>query len=110
MSFLERLREVNGARATAWVGQPHQTTDSLFWAVELGGEVGEALNVVKKLKREGYGWPGSRSSIDELKDEIADIIICTDALARHYGIDLEEAVTAKFNKTSVKVGLTGYML
>lgn len=100
--FLALLRRINGERAEAWL--MGQKSDPLFWAVELGGEVGEILNVVKKLVREELGWRGSRATVQDLADEIADGIICLDSLARHYGIDLSAAVTAKFNATSEKNG------
>jgi uncharacterized protein (DUF1778 family)/NTP pyrophosphatase (non-canonical NTP hydrolase) len=77
----------------------------LFHATELGGEVGEVLNVVKKLEREAMGWRGSRATEQDLADECADVLICVDKLAAHYGIDLDAAVIAKFNATSEKVGL-----
>ncbi len=100
--FLAQLRRTNGDRAEAWLdGSP---SDPLFWAVELGGEVGEALNEVKKLRREELGWRGSRTTREKLAEEIADVIICVDSLARHYGIDLAAAVTRKFNATSEKQG------
>jgi NTP pyrophosphatase (non-canonical NTP hydrolase) len=101
--FLAQLRLINAARALEWMNGA--ASDPLFWAVELGGETGEILNVVKKLRREELGWRGSRASVDDLADEIADGIICLDSLARHYGIDLEAAVVRKFNATSDKVGL-----
>ena len=101
--FLEHLRVVNGKRAEAWA--EGRESDPLFWAIELGGEVGEILNVVKKLRREEIGWRGSRATLEDLADEIADGLICLDSLARHYGIDLAAATSAKFNKTSEKVGL-----
>ncbi len=100
--FLTTLREVNGERAEAWL--MGQRSDPLFWAVELGGEVGEILNVVKKLVREELGWRGSRATVQDLADEIADGVICLDSLACHYGIDLASAVAAKFNATSEKNG------
>lgn len=100
--ILATLRRVNGERAEAWL--MGQKSDPLFWAVELGGEVGEILNVVKKLVREELGWLGSRATTQDLADEIADGIICLDSLARHYGIDLASAVAAKFNATSDKNG------
>lgn len=76
-----------------------------FRAMELGGEVGEALNEAKKLVREANGWPGSRSSKEKLAEELADVVICADLLAMTAGVDLGEAVRAKFNATSDKVGL-----
>ena len=96
--FMDQLRRVNAERAQEWCGE--QVVSPLFWATELGGEVGEALNEVKKLEREAMGWRGSRTTTLKL----ADVVICLDGLARHYGIDLQQAVIRKFNATSEKQG------
>lgn len=88
---------------------PYLTTKDdagiMFDAVELGGEVGELLNVVKKLKREDRSWRGSRADPDDFADECADVLICLDKLARRRGVDLVAATVRKFNATSEKVGL-----
>jgi NTP pyrophosphatase (non-canonical NTP hydrolase) len=97
------LREANVARQAAWC--PDQVPDLSFRGNELGGEVGEALNVIKKLERERHGWRGSRDTVAHLAEELADVVICADLVAITAGIDLDEAVTAKFNATSEKVGL-----
>lgn len=102
MGFIQEFAAKNAERAKAWVGDT--PSDPLFWAVELGGEVGEALNEVKKLRREELGWAGSRTTIDKLEDELADVYICLDSLARHYNVDLEAAIRKKFNATSDKYG------
>jgi NTP pyrophosphatase (non-canonical NTP hydrolase) len=96
------FREQNDARNMAW--NKGAGTPPLFAAVELAGEVGEAMNVVKKLAREQLGWTGSRATVDDLRDELADVVICADLLAIRYGIDLGAAVVAKFNKTSEQRG------
>jgi NTP pyrophosphatase (non-canonical NTP hydrolase) len=101
--FLKRLRRVNSARLAAWEGDAK--ADQLFHATELGGEVGELLNVAKKLHREAMGWRGSRATQADLAEEIGDVLICLDKLAAQFGIDIAEATTAKFNATSDKVGL-----
>lgn len=76
---------------------------------ELAGEVGEACNVIKKLERERMGIRGSRATRDALAEELADVVICTDLIAMQAGINLEEAVRAKFNATSDKYGLVTKM-
>lgn len=96
------LREANFSRNEAW--SSGQKVGLAFRGLELGGEVGEALNVAKKLEREERGWVGSRSSLDELADELADVIICADNLALEAGIDLGAAIIRKFNATSEKNG------
>jgi NTP pyrophosphatase (non-canonical NTP hydrolase) len=103
-SFLSQLRRVNTDRYHAWVGDG-QDAGILFDAAELGGEVGELLNVVKKLEREERGWRGSRAAPQDFADECADVLICLDKLSRRRGVDLEAATVAKFNATSDKVGL-----
>lgn len=99
---LTLLRKANADRQKLW--DPNKLATPLFRATELGGEVGEALNEVKKLEREKMGFRGSRTTIEKLADELADVIICTDLVAAEYGIDLAEAVKRKFNETSDKVG------
>ena len=97
------LRSANVARQDEW-DQDGQITAS-YRGNELAGEVGEACNVIKKLERERLGILGSRATVGELADELADVLICADLIAMHYGIDLEAAVARKFNATSEKVGL-----
>lgn len=95
------LREANTARQALWGGDQQ---DGMYRAVELGGEVGEVLNVVKKLERERLGLPGSRATNADLEDELGDAMICLDLLAKKYGINLDQAAARKFNKTSEKMG------
>lgn len=80
------------------------------WATAMGGECGEALNVVKKLRRLEDGKqlaniPTNHSSlVEHLGDELADMVVYADLLAQRMGIDLGEAVIRKFNKVSERVG------
>ncbi|MBB4797961.1 NTP pyrophosphatase (non-canonical NTP hydrolase) [Brevundimonas bullata] len=97
------LRSANLARQNEW-DQDNQIT-AAYRGNELAGEVGEACNVIKKLERERLDILGSRATVGELADELADVLICADLIAMHYGIDLEAAVARKFNATSEKVGL-----
>lgn len=102
IKFLQLLRVRNNERQVLW--DPDRLTDSSFHSNELAGEVGEVCNVIKKLERERLGIRGSRDTIEHLAEEIADVVICADKLAARYGIDLEQAVTKKFNATSEAVG------
>lgn len=102
--ILTELRIANIARQAEWC--PDQVPDLSFRGNELAGEVGEACNVIKKLERERYGWRGSRSNLDRLGEELADVIICADLCAITAGIpDLRAKVIAKFNATSISNGL-----
>jgi NTP pyrophosphatase (non-canonical NTP hydrolase) len=72
------------------------------WMTALTGEVGEAANIIKKVRRGDFPLNDAR---EILGDELADIMIYLDLLAFQCGIDLEEAVIRKFNKVSDKQGI-----
>lgn len=94
------LREANVARDKLW--NPDKKLSLLFRGVELAGEVGEALNLVKKMERARLGIPGTRIHVSELADELGDVVIAADLLAMDAGINLEKATAVKFNATSAK--------
>lgn len=98
------LRGANEARDKEW--DSGGKIDASFRGNELAGEVGEACNVIKKLERERLGMRGSRDTKEHLAEELADIIICVDLIAMQYGIDMDKAVSEKFNKTSQSNGLS----
>lgn len=103
----KKLREVNASRAKEWnADTPWSPADRM---VELVGELGEAANVMKKMKRIQDGMLGNNPDEYEalfwgLVDELGDVQICLDLLANELCIDLESATVKKFNKTSIKVG------
>lgn len=103
MSQFSELRAANKLRNQEW--DPYGMITALFRATEMAGEAGEVCNVIKKLERERMGLRGSMVSIGQLIEELADVVICTDLIAMHYGIDLYAAVVDKFNKTSTENGL-----
>lgn len=89
---LAELRAANVARCesfhdlTAWT--------PLEYGGCLAGEVGEACNLLKKMKR------GDQIQIDDIAEELADSLIYLDLLAARLGIDLWAATVAKFNRWS----------
>lgn len=101
----ERLSLVNATRCEAAF---HQINDwsPTDWACAMGGECGEALNKVKKLRRlDGADFQldvrGQREKLkQEILDELADTIIYADLLATRLGGGLEEAIIRKFNEVS----------
>lgn len=103
MPFLTKLREANIARQEEWT--KGEETDLMYRALELGGEVGELLNKIKKLERQSRGWVGSKVTYEEIAEEIADGLICLDLVAEYLHLDLAKITEAKFNKTSEKYGL-----
>lgn len=126
MLTFERLREQNTQRLERWHGDDDGWTLA-DWSNAMCGEAGEAANVVKKIRRTMSGlwdkqkYPGDGDSATRdiaamdfltargalkslLADELADVICYADLLASKAGIDLGEAVRAKFNRVSEAQG------
>ncbi len=101
---LKELREANIERDKEW--NPNKLLSLSFRGNELGGECGEAQNIIKKLDRELLGLRGSRATKEQLAEELADIIICVDLIAMELAINLSYAVIEKFNATSYKQKLS----
>lgn len=99
--MLEIIKEALNTRNSEW-GEIRP--GALFRAVELGGEVGEVLNEVKKLERTKLGMVGGKIGTQDLEDEIGDVIISLILLAEVYQLDLDKCARVKFNKTSEKHG------
>jgi NTP pyrophosphatase (non-canonical NTP hydrolase) len=103
MTDFQTLRKANAHRQRQW--DREGKIDIAYRGNELAGECGEACNIVKKIERERRGIRGSRATLAQLADELADVIICVDLIALYEGIDLWESVRKKFNETSVNNGL-----
>jgi len=106
-----QVRATNRARATRWhPGFPDDDTWSIGdWCLAMVGEAGEAANVCKKLLRVEQGLVGKLDPpraelIAMLAEEIADVYLYLDLLASKAGIDLPEAIVAKFNVVSERQG------
>lgn len=111
MFTLRDLRDINVTRCQRWHdGFPRDDDWTVAdWSNAAAGEMGEAANIVKKIRRAEFGHSGALDpDIEELKnmlgDEIADTIIYLDLLAAHQGIDLERAIRNKFNAVSDREG------
>lgn len=68
------------------------------WMTAVAGEVGEAANMIKKLRR------GEDIPLIEVGKELADAVIYLDLLAQRLRINLGMAVRDKFNEVSDRVG------
>ena len=105
----EQLSEANLRRCEA-AFHPLDAWSLTDWMTAVAGECGEAANVIKKLRRidigSGFVRPTEQAAplLDDLADELADTVIYLDLLAARAGINLGEAVAAKFNRTSKRVG------
>jgi len=66
--------------------------DAFFLVIALCGEVGELANLFKKMRR------GDPIKMEAIVDEMADIRVYLELLAKLHGVDLEDAVEAKLEK------------
>jgi len=103
--------DVNRDRCVAKDGFDHplELWSLSDWMVAATGELGEAANILKKMNR-------VRDNIDAPNDpelvllkemfakELADTYCYLDLLAQAAGIDLEQAVIAKFDEVSERIG------
>jgi NTP pyrophosphatase (non-canonical NTP hydrolase) len=101
------LRDANRSRQKEWPG--HEKADTAFRALEVCGEAGEVAEAVKKLLRAERGILGGTATKADVAAEIGDLLVSLDLLAEDLGIDLGEALRAKFNATSDKHGLRTYL-
>jgi NTP pyrophosphatase (non-canonical NTP hydrolase) len=108
ITFAE-VSQVNRERCKRWHEDGEAWTGA-DWATALGGETGEALNVVKKIRRvetglgPGMNDPPEHELRSMLADELADTFLYLDLLADFYGVDLPAAIVAKFNRVSERQG------
>lgn len=100
MLTFDRLREQNVQRCEK-VFHPLNDWSLNDWGTALAGEVGEALNIIKKVRRGDFDLQRARQS---LSDELADVVAYTDLLAARAEIDLAAAVVRKFNHVSMTRG------
>jgi NTP pyrophosphatase (non-canonical NTP hydrolase) len=100
--MLKKLRLAQIERQKLW--DSGSMLDLSYFGNAAAGEMGEACNIIKKLERERFGLPGSRSTVELLADELADVVIYLDLIAAKTGINLEAAIKNKFNKDSTEHG------
>lgn len=93
----DEFRRVNVIRCEQ-AFHPLEEWSPTDWATAMGGECGEALNLIKKLRR------GEVVSSDHIAAELADLVTYADLLAARLGIDLGAAVRRKFNEVSGRKG------
>jgi NTP pyrophosphatase (non-canonical NTP hydrolase) len=77
----------------------YSSTDERFLALAICGEAGELANMIKKRWRDGVDLS------EEIRDEIADIRVYLELLAKCFGIEgekLDERVKAKLVKVVEK--------
>ena len=109
----DALRTANTLRLPQFknaLGHPaHMMADGSDWSpadwfVATVGELGEAANLMKKIRRNDFVTKDIQAARLKLAKEYADVVIYLDLMAKQYGIDLGDAVTLKFNEVSERIG------
>lgn len=73
------------------------------WATAAAGELGEACNLIKKLRR------GENVSYELIAEELADCVTYIDLLLTKMRKELAYELISKFNKVSVRVNSQKYL-
>lgn len=105
------LSETNLTRCLRWHPQGIEEWSVNDWLAAMGGEAGEALNAGKKHRRILSGMQQNGNVPDNLHDaeakimeELADVVIYADLVARRLGRNLATAIVRKFNAISEREG------
>lgn len=99
---LERLPHFKDANGNPAHTEPDGSDWSLAdWGLAVAGEVGEAANILKKVRRGDLTLEQARPA---LAREFADIQSYLDHWSRLAGVDLGEATIAKWNEVSERIG------
>lgn len=106
----DEFSRINRSRADRWTGGSLDNLSLDAWIVNLMGELGEACNKVKKLRRLDMGFQqatftGTREElVAQIADELADTFTYFDLVVQRAGLNLSEIVAKKFNEVSVREG------
>lgn len=109
LADLADLAKANADRCNE-VFHPIDDWSPTDWACAMGGECGEVLNLVKKLRRKGVFYRDQPHTPDVdnylycIGLEVADMVIYADLLCQRLGISLEDAIREKFNIVSEETG------
>lgn len=100
--------ELSAERSKEWDARGTAGTfDVCYLGLAMGGEAGEAQNMIKKLLRRRAGLATKNTEADLIKEiakELADVYIYLDLIASGLSIDLGQAIIDKFNEVSVREG------
>lgn len=112
---LRRFQELNARRCPEAFDHELNAWSLAEWSNALAGEVGEACNITKKIKRklEGIGgrWAARDPDVDvllaRLSDELGDVLAYAALLASAADLDLWTCAARKFDHISQEAGWNG---
>jgi NTP pyrophosphatase (non-canonical NTP hydrolase) len=107
----DRVTTINTHRSARWHEQASEPWNGADWGNALAGEVGEACNVIKKLRRLDTNTANKKAKtradyLADLAYELADAYLYLDLVADYYGINLPKAIVEKFNMVSEREGFS----
>lgn len=107
---LRTLQAIDAARAAEW-HKPHADKPWTLgdWGNAMGGECGEAQNVIKKIRRIEVGLKPTDDWYElheKLGEELADTLLYLLLVAEQANLDMEDAVKKKFNSVSEQEGFS----
>ena len=110
---ITKFQQINAERAKRWHKGDRSQWNLLEWSGAMAGEVGEACNVAKKIRRLDLHLPNKEVGIDKgdlqllkykLGCEIADSIIYGCIILSELGFDSSLMIASIFNQKSVEYG------
>lgn len=78
--------------------------------IDLGIEIGNVSNTIKKQERERFGMVGARGSLDDMMRNLDEIVQIVHRIGECFGQAAHSCVASKFNLTSRKYGLATMMV
>ena len=109
---VKRLPKFKNAKGE--IAHPHPTGADWSpgdWMTAIVGELGEAANIMKKVRRGDYALDdvvtfkekeGPTTPRKELAKEFADVACYLDILAMQFDVDLGDTIVEKFNEVSAR--------
>jgi NTP pyrophosphatase (non-canonical NTP hydrolase) len=102
-----KLMEINEFARISFERQKKNDPDNRFnWeynVIGMGGECGELLNKLKKIKRGDFTL-----NKDEVAEEVADVITYAFLVLMEIGVDPEKAIMKKFEEVNKRIEMGGF--
>lgn len=105
LKYFDNFRDANISRNAKWNNDKWSRSD---WFQAILGELGEAANKSKKIRRYELNQVGNKQTLEELvesmSEELADTYIYLDLLCYYENINIEKYIKQVFNRKSEELG------